>query len=70
MRSNEFVRGLRDFVVTLRLSVGTSKVTVSTMLTAQSHLQAQLLVHSLFGKGSLQSIKQLPSQAVFACLYV
>jgi hypothetical protein len=61
MRSNEFVRGLRDFVVTLRLSVGTSKVTVSTMLVAQSHLQAQLLVLSLFGKGALQSIKQLPS---------
>ena len=61
MRSDEFVRGLRDFVVTLLLSVGTSKVTVSTIVTAQSQVKAQLLVHSLFGKGSLQSIKQLPS---------
>jgi len=61
MRSNEFVRGLHDFVVTLRLSVGSNMMTVSTIVTAQSHVKAQLLVHSLFGKGALQSIKQLPS---------
>lgn len=61
MRSNEFVRGLRDFVVTLRLSVGSSKVTVSTIVTAQSQVKAQFLVRSLFGKDSLLSIKQLPS---------
>jgi hypothetical protein len=59
MRSNEFVRGLQDFLVTLRLSVGSSKVTVSTMVAAQSHSQAQFLVRSLFGKDSLLSIKQL-----------
>jgi hypothetical protein len=59
MRSSEFVKGFYDFVVTLRLSVGSSKMTVSTVVAAQSHTQAQFLVRSLFGKDALQSIKQL-----------
>jgi hypothetical protein len=70
MRSTEFVTGLHDFIVTVKLVFGSSKMTVKTRVVAQSHQQAQLIVRSHLAKIRCSASISCQARLGFACLYV